>query len=423
MYPFGVNVFGFLKGEFGLGEAARLTAKALKKNDVPISLVNFESKIPHRCEDTTFSASEYEVEEYAINLIQINPQSIDEFLTHPLDYKKYLKGKYNIAYWAWELLDFPDEHVKYFSLFDEIWTPSNYCVEAISQKSSIPVLKFSHPVTENTSSLGREDLDLPKDKFIILTFFDYHSSINRKNPLAVVEAFKKAFGEDEKVLLVIKTSDDRKFPKESSMLKQAIGNLANIKIINKVISKEEVEGLMKNCDCLISLHRSEGFGLTMAEAMSVQKPVVATYYSGNTDFMNINNSFPVQYKLVSLENDYALYKKGNTWADANVDHASELLKKVVYNLEETAIIAKKGWEDIWADLSLEAVGAKMKKRLELINSKLIPEKTNSEIRQKIVTFEAENRELVKRVHYLEKSLYNKIRKKVNRFFSKLRGEK
>src|SRR5690606_711478 len=141
-----------------------------------------------------------------------------------------------------------------------------------------------------------------KDKFSFLFVFNYHSSIERKNPFFLMESFSKAFDTNEHVELIIKTVGAEKFKKQERRLNQFISDKKNIKILNADMNKNSVNHLINDCDCYVSMHHSEGFGLTLAEAMCFGKPTVATNYSGNTEFMNDNNSFLVDYALEFIKN-------------------------------------------------------------------------------------------------------------------------
>ena len=177
-----------------------------------------------------------------------------------------------------------------------------------------------------SQDFDREYFGLPRNGFLFLTMFDVNSTIERKNPMATIRAFRNAFEKNTNVFLVIKVnnSDDISI----SRIKSMIENLQNVTIIAKTISKVEVNSLIKACDVLISLHRAEGFGLTMAEAMVLKRPTIATNWSANTEFMNSENSCLVNFELIEIEEDHNYYKAGMHWADADFEHASEHMIKL-----------------------------------------------------------------------------------------------
>jgi len=195
--------------------------------------------------------------------------------------------------------------------------------------------------------------------FLFLFMFDFHSVMERKNPLGLIAAFKKAFGESEEAALLIKSS--RVDADGMTEMKAAAG--ANISIVDTVIGREEVNALFRACDCYVSLHRSEGFGLTIAEAMVASKPVIATAFSGNMDFMTARNSYLVRYNLTEIERDHSPYRKGWHWAEPDIDHAAELMRRVVEKRDEALDLGRQAREDVLRLMHPDVVGQRMKARL------------------------------------------------------------
>lgn len=410
----GVNVIGFVKGEFGLGQGVRMTIKALEAAGIPVCTLNFNAKTPHHAEDTLISNIETSPK-YSINIIQINPDMLDEFTR--LNGSELLKGRYNIAFWAWELDRYPDMYQRFFDYFDEVWTPSTFCVEAIAAKSPVPVLAFPHPITQNQSTIDRNILQLPVGKFILLSLFDFLSSIERKNIFGIIDAFEKAFGKDDSsVLLVLKANNSEMFPDQLARLKNRIVGFVNILLINKRYERSHIDGLIKVSNVLVSLHRGEGFGLTMAEAMAAGKPVIATDYSGNRDFMHSGNSFLVPYKMIAVSDINPCYTKGNMWADPDIDEAAKQMLLVRHNPEMANKVAQQGFQDITDNLSFAHIGEKMRARLQLIIAQGWTRKTETILQNKIGILEIEYHKLAVRNTHLEKTLYNKLRKKFKKIF-------
>ncbi|WP_026732948.1 glycosyltransferase [Fischerella sp. PCC 9605] len=358
---FGVNISGYVNSEFGLGEGVRGTIRAVEAAGIPFVINNCTFNTMHRKMDSSYTDFSDD-NPYPINIIQVNVDMINAFISYTSP--EYFKDKYNIGFWAWELPEFPKEWLSAFNLFHEIWTPSSYCVEAIAPVSPIPVLKVMHSISLPKPSVSKQALGLPDNKFIFLFIFDFCSVFERKNPAAVIEAFKRAFGkENENVLLVIKFSNAKYFPDKLQQFEVLVEGFKNIKLIDCYLLKDELNALIYNCDCYLSLHRSEGFGLTMAEAMFYGKPVIATAYSANTEFMNLSNSFLVKYSLVSLTEDYGPYKKGNLWAEPDIEHAACLMQYVFNNPEEAKQVGIKADQHIKSVLSPKVIGEKMRRRL------------------------------------------------------------
>ncbi|WP_292009519.1 glycosyltransferase [Chryseobacterium sp.] len=369
---FGVNISGYINKQFGLGEGVRSNIRAIKTTDIPYVINDFNITISKHVKDETQNALTVSKDNpYNINLVQINIDRLHAVMQETD--KSYFQNKYNIAFWAWELENFPEESKVFFSLFNEIWVPSNFCTEAISKVSPVPVIKMMHSIELEAPSYTRSEFNLPEDRFIFMTMFDYYSSISRKNPLATIDAYEMAFGKNNpEVLLVIKTSIAKEFPEEKKSLMERVGDNKSIIIIEEILDRDRLYSLMNCCNCFVSLHRSEGFGLTMAEAMYLGKPVIATAYSANTEFMNINNSFLVKYDLIKTGNQYYFSTEKDVWADADIDHASQQMKLVYSNKNLASDIAQKGQNDIKKFLSPKIMGEKIKYRLELINKEIIP---------------------------------------------------
>ena len=360
----GVNVSGFIDGEFGLGEGVRATIRALETQDIPIAVNNLNIETVHAQGDK--SVRGYSPENpFPINIIHLNG---DLLLDHQTARgAHYLKDKYNIGYWAWELPEFPSEWKAALYTLDEIWTPSNFCVESFSPKSPVPILKMPHSIKVPETSLTRRRLGLPDRKFIFLFMFDFWSVTERKNPLGLIEAFTQAFGHNEDVLLCMKSINGASHPKEFAELRSLAEPYNNIKLVDGVWERDDVWGLIRNSDCYVSLHRAEGFGLSMAESMYCGKPVIATGYSGNSEYMNVNNSYPVRYHLETLSHDCGHYKKGDTWAVPDLSHAADQMRRVFSNPDESKQIGGRAAQDMRTFFDVEIVGSRMRKRLEYIN--------------------------------------------------------
>ncbi len=241
-------------------------------------------------------------------------------------------------------------------------------MESISRSTSIPVVRVPHCLPEQlpTLDLDRVHFGLPRDAFVFLFVFDFHSYMERKNPAAVIDAFNHAFRKNEDAVLVLKCSRPEFNPTGLGALKERAKGLP-FQVIDQVLSREEINTLIRLSDCYVSLHRSEGFGLTIAEAMTLEKPVVATAYSGNMDFMTTGNSFPVNYRLVELDRDHGPYRKGNVWAEPDMEHAAELMRFVYENRDRANEIARKARQDVLRQLSPQAVGELVKQRLVAVS--------------------------------------------------------
>ena len=231
-----------------------------------------------------------------------------------------------------------------------MWTPSDFVTNTLKKYTDKPVITVPHciaPVTDE--KYDRKHFNLPEDKFLFLVMFNSGSVMERKNPLAAIKAFKEGFCKDEKtkkkykdVGLVIKISEAELSTDDEKIINSVVDKDDNIYYMCGHLNKTEVNSLIADVDVYVSLHRSEGFGLVMAEAMYVGTPVIATNWSGNTEFMNSDTACMVGYDMKELDKDYEPFKKGNLWADAHVDEAAQFMKKLYEDKEFYNKIAVNG---------------------------------------------------------------------------------
>jgi glycosyltransferase involved in cell wall biosynthesis len=203
---------------------------------------------------------------------------------------------------------------------------------------------------------------------VFLFTFDAESVVERKNPLGLIRAFRAAFKNVSDVRLVLKLARGGEGVRRS--LREASGNDDRLVLIDTVLDRSEIHSLIAACDCYVSLHRAEGFGLTIAEAMALGKPVIATSYSGNADFMTPTNSLQVGYELIELERDFGPYPRGSRWADPDLRQASEFMRSTYENREWARSIGERAARDIWEYLSPESIGRRITARLTAIAPRL-----------------------------------------------------
>lgn len=362
---FGVNLVGYVASEKGVGEAVRSNLRIIKAAEVPYVVNNFEDSGSANLERLSESISR--TNPYSVNLINVNADQMPYFAERN---NGYLAHRYNIGFWAWELEAFPAEWCGSFGYLNEVWVPSNFTRQSVAAVSPLPVTCVPHcidPDLQPASQWTRERLGLPTKAFIFLFFFDFHSFLERKNPLGLIRAFKKAFGDSRDTLLLIKSAHAGSCPEELRLLRAESGS-ANIRVFDEVLSRAATHSFMNLADCYVSLHRSEGFGLTMAEAMSCGKPVIATGYSGNVDFMNQENSFLVRHRLVEIERDHGPYKKGWMWADPDVDHAAECMRRVFEDRTLASEVGERGRAYVTARLHPNTIAEVVKSRLAALDA-------------------------------------------------------
>jgi glycosyltransferase involved in cell wall biosynthesis len=348
--PYGVNLVGNFRSEKGVGEAVRGGLANLQAANIPY--LNPDTSV------TQFS----DANPYRFNLVWLNADTVSLFSEQRG--AQFFQGHYNIAHWAWEIQDFPAQWAASLYPFDEIWVASEFVREGLARVSPVPVhaVPYSISLPAGGVSLSPELVGFPRNKFVFLFIFDLASYAARKNPRGVIRAFQKAFRKDDDALLVLKCAHSAADPAGLRELQDAAGD-SNILITDAVLGRAQVGALLDAADCYVSLHRAEGFGLTMAEAMLRAKPVIATGYSGNLDFMNDENSYLVRYSLTSIGQDYGPYQKDFVWAEPDADHAAELMRFVFEQRDAARAVGQKAQQDVSNSLSPKSVGLLMERLL------------------------------------------------------------
>lgn len=364
----GVNLVGHLRAETGVGEAGRATARALAAGGVPHALVDWPDPASENREGATLALSREAP--YAVNLLQVNADEVPRLVAERG--AGLLAGRHTVGIWNWELGTFPPACLQSAEPLDEVWAPSSFCVRALSRVLPRPVRRVPYaidvgPVAPPGPSI-RPRWGIPDDAFVFLFVFDLRSYIARKNPQAAVQAFRRAFGERPDRLLLLKTGRAEQEPEGAAALAAATRGLPNVRVVSEVLDRQELLELLRMCDAYVSLHRSEGLGLTMLEAMALGKPVIATAYSANVEFMNEGNSLPVRYRLAPIERDIGPYARGAVWAEPSVEHAAEQMRRVVDRPELARELGERAREDVARELSPARVGQLIRGRLAQVTA-------------------------------------------------------
>lgn len=330
----GVNLVGYLSETSGIAEDSRMMVAALSHTTLPTVANDYSKNSIHQSYD--------------------HPYDINIFCFPVLEHARYIAengltkavGHYNVGYWPWEISHWPSQWSHLFSLVDEVWASSVYTQNSILSATDKPVLFMPMAVEiPSTRSMTREDFGLPNGKFLFYFAFDFKSSSNRKNPVACISAFLEAFPSSAAVGLVIKVLKPDVVSTEWDNLQKLAQKDKRIHIIAETLQRCALIDLYAACDCFISLHRAEGFGRNIAEAMLLGKPVITTDYSGNQSFTTRENSLPINYKLVDIKvGDYPYVSNGN-WADPDIHCAAVAMQAIfsdpqlVMNLQKSARIA------------------------------------------------------------------------------------
>ena len=362
----GVNLIGWPRMESGMGEYLREVARALTVSHLPFGIKDVSQMPSTSPGDDSVSTYVRQNCPYNTNLYVVNADNMKT--TCDLVGSETVEARFNVALWAWELSEFPDEWCNAMDVIDEIWAFSSFTQESLASKATIPVLSMRQPVTLATDAhLSRVDLGIPENRFVFLFQFDFTGFIDRKNPYACIAAFRKAFPNDRRdVLLIIKTNNSERYPDELSRLEQAVLDDPAILLFHGTFRRDKIASLMSLADAFVSLHRSEGFGRSLAEAMLLGKPVIATNYSGNIDFMRQDNSCLVNYSLIPVKAGQYPFAEGQVWADPDIDHAAWHMRRLVHNRPYRQLIAQKARQTIAEEYNLCVTGKRYQKRLEVL---------------------------------------------------------
>jgi len=362
----GVNVVGYLSSSSGLGQSARSLIACIQTAGFDVSGWSID-----QLSDESITGDglppDFITPQPPISIFNINADQ-----TYNAEYllgRDFYRGHYNIGYWYWELSSFPTAWEGAFALYDEIWTPTRFIQEAIAAHTDKPVHRTPIPMAiEQPSSTVSSPLALPEDRFVVLFVFDVRSIVERKNPFAVISAFERAFSEQERrerVTLVIKVNHLDEAPVSAGRLRQEVERLNGILLADR-LDRAVIDSLFARCNTYISLHRSEGLGLTMAEAMALGKPVIGTAYSGNMDFMTEANSYLIPYQLVDIPPANGFYDSQGVWAEPDIEAAAAALREIYTQPAAAAAKGAQAAHDIRASYTVEAVAGLYRERLAAI---------------------------------------------------------
>ena len=325
--PDGVNVVGYVQHQLGLGEDARRLIGVLAAGSVPTSVVN------HGLTDSPVLPSPVVAHQRLDHTTSIAVMAADQVMLlsriHP---ELRQRSKRLIGYCMWELETLSDQMRRGARSVDEIWVRSEFAGRAFSELGTPPVHVVPLPVPEpRPAPLGRGDFEALADHTDRLVFgvvFDHFSVMARKNPIGAIDAFRRAFSPGEGPLLLVKTLNAERFPDDHRRLLEHAADRPDIVVWDAHLTRDRHHALMATFDVLVGLHRSEGYGLHLAEAMWLGTPVIATRYSGNLDFMDDDNSMLVDHTMVEVMAGGGIYPDGARWAEPDLDHAAALMRRL-----------------------------------------------------------------------------------------------
>jgi glycosyltransferase involved in cell wall biosynthesis len=360
----GIDLHGFLSRWLGLGECARLYARALLESGFPVSLHDVDIDIPHARHDRTLTEHFRSSPEYRRDLIFVNPDHWEDALRRIFAGGSG-RGRYVIGYWFWELEHFPQAWLPALDRVDEIMVSSEFVERALRRVTDKPVTRVPLPIVlGEDSGLRRHHFGIDEHSYVFFCSFDFNSSIARKNPYAVIKAFCLAFPRgDEKVSLLIKSFNGHRDVVLLTQLAAAAASDHRIILRDDMLERCDLQALHRCVDVHVSLHRSEGFGLGMAEAMAMGKPVIATSYSGNMEYMTPDNSCLVDFDMVPVREGEYQHGKGQCWAEPDPAHAAQHMRKLYEDRAFGARIGANALADMTRRFSVDACMSVLEQRL------------------------------------------------------------
>jgi glycosyltransferase involved in cell wall biosynthesis len=360
----GVNLAGYLDAELGIGEAARLLSGALREAGIPQATIAYERTPSRRTHP--FDASDPNGAPYDVNVVCVNADQLPAFARDAGP--SFADGRHRVGYWFWELEAFPRSLHRAFDHVDEVWCASAFVERSIRAAGRVPVYAVPLPISAPSAAADGGG-PATRAPFTFLFMFDFLSVLERKNPIGLIDAFRRAFAPGAGARLVIKTINGDLRLSDLERLRAATAVHPDVELIDGYYASADRFALLRSCDCYVSLHRSEGYGLTIAEAMAIGKPVVATAYSGNLDFMTAENSYLVDYVMARVPARCDPYPEGASWADPDLDGAAACLRRVYEARHEAGEKGARAAADIRTKHSARVTAAHLRRRLDDIRNR------------------------------------------------------
>jgi glycosyltransferase involved in cell wall biosynthesis len=358
VHEFGVNVAGYLTAELGLGEMGRIVHRIVRESGIPVVAVVEEYSLSESCRTGLDEPDTAGRPKFPVSILAVNSDFTQLLLdSHPeAGYRRY-----RIGLWAWELEEFPEYMHAGFAHVDEVWTLSEFCRKAIAEHSPVPVKVVPLPISD--PGPVTRPARTPGAPVRFLFAFDFNSTGGRKNPWGLVTAFRRAFPGRDDVRLVIKATNGHLHTAAAERLRYLIGDDERIELLERYLSVDELDALYADSDAYVSLHRSEGFGLTVAEAMVREMPVIATDYSSTKEFFDKSVGWPIPFTMIKVGPGWAPYQEDARWAEPDLDAAVRAMREVADDPAEARRRGKAAREHVLRTRSMDTATAWMRSRL------------------------------------------------------------
>lgn len=336
----GVAIAGEMSRASGLGEGARLIQRGLRETGLPNWTIDVGNMLPAHTEN--FTVTSECPPDGAPLILHVNAPLLP-WVMFRLQ-RRLVRGRRIIGYWLWELPTVPPEWRAGARFVHEVWVPSEFVAGAVEPllPGRVRVVPFPLAAARpEPSALDRSAFGLPDKALVVLVSFNLASSLERKNPFAAIAAIRAAFGDHRDRILLMKIGNREHAPDDFARIVGAVGDAPNIRLETRTFPPNDLHALTAACDIVLSMHRSEGFGLVLAEAMLLGKPVIATGWSGNMTFMDAESAALVDYCLVPAEDPRQVYA-GASWAEPNQATAVAHLRRLADDPCERAGLGARG---------------------------------------------------------------------------------
>ena len=330
-----VTVVGYLRTASGVGEVARQTVRALASSGVGVEGCDVALNVAAKRNDLSCESFLSETGQAPVQIFCINADQLGQVVGHVQDRLRPDALRINIPFW--ELSRFPREWLTNLDMMGEIWAPSHFIQTALAGQLNKPVVYMPVAVDiEPFAPMSRARFGLPEHRFLFFFAFDFLSFVERKNPRAAIEAFRCAFPNHGQAGLVVKCMNGALVHDKFAAFAEEIDGHPDIFLIDATLDRAETLALIAATDAILSLHRSEGLGLLIAEAMLLRKPVIATGYSASREFLSPATGYPVGYTLVPVKQGEYPFADGQLWASPDIPHAAWLMRRLRDDPEQAA---------------------------------------------------------------------------------------